>query len=70
MSGLIGLLAIVGIIFAVIVSSQPGSTFTLFGIEWKKSGLAGWVFWISVLIMLSGIFIFLIMIGIVAALVR
>lgn len=44
------MIAVIGVIAAIAINAQPGDTFTALGIEWKKSGLTHWMFWISLLI--------------------
>jgi len=40
----------------IIINSQPGNTFILFGIDWKADNLDNTMFWIGIILsLLSGV---------------
>jgi len=40
----------------IIINSQPGSTFFLFGIDWKADNLDNTMFWTGILLIFAGAF--------------
>ncbi len=40
----------------IIINSQPGTSFYIFGIDWKADNLDNTMFWIGVILIISGAF--------------
>ncbi|RPI82314.1 MAG: hypothetical protein EHM34_07105 [Nitrosopumilales archaeon] len=40
----------------VIINSQPGTSFYVFGIDWKADNLDNTMFWVGIILVLAGAF--------------